>query len=104
MGMKNLFAIIIVLTSIAGNAQASDSLDNYIFKKKAAAAQTELKSKYMVNKLRNLPEGVGYVVNTTAVVKTNAIANKAPTAAELDAIATAAGSNNRLAAQKTAKK
>lgn len=100
--MKNLFAItIIALITIAGNTQAGE-VDNYLLQKQKDAARTQMHSEYMVKKLRSLPEGVGYVVNTTAMVDTGQLAMTPPTPAELDAMATASG--NRLAAQKTAPK
>lgn len=98
--MKNIYTLtIIILLSFASNAQAGENLSSYILKKQRDAARTQNQSEYMVNKLRSLPEGVSYVVNTSVAADSAALVESRPTASELNDIATAAGTKSKVASQ-----
>lgn len=97
--MKNILTLsVIILLSIASQAQAADSATSYILKKQYEAAQTKRESLNLVNKLRSLPQDTVYMVNTTPKLASDEHSVQPPSPEELEAIATAAGGSNNLAA------
>jgi hypothetical protein len=83
--------LVILLLSVGTNAQANDSVSNYIMQKQMQASQVKLNSSMKVVQLRSQPKNVASFVNTTPMADSDEGAMLPPSPEELESIATAAG-------------